>query len=173
MVANPAILPCGPQNPLVVGQSEDSRYVENIMEHALLSDVLQHCWYVENLRVEVMRPEVDGGGYDLVLEAKRPGRKRGRVRHVQLKSRWRHGGRRTIKNLNSRLRDHPDPCVVWIFWQVDPATCRVTLQYRYSPMSKWPNPVPGASKFNLAWQDFIPGPGAGFLNTRGLASNLF
>jgi hypothetical protein len=76
-----ANLPCGPGIPLPKGPN-DARYVENIMEHAFLSEVLQHCWFIRHHPVEVIRPDVDAGGYDLVLEAKR------RVRHIQLKSRW-------------------------------------------------------------------------------------
>ena len=102
MAIDPATLPCGPENQFARGRFEDSRYVESIMEHRFLSDVLQYCWFIQNRRVEVMRPEVDGGGYDLVLEAD------GRIRHIQLKSRWQEGRNRFLK-INSRLRDHPEP----------------------------------------------------------------
>lgn len=156
-------LPCGPANPKAVGQFEDSRYIENIMEHVFLSELLQHCWFILHQRVEVIRPDVDAGGYDLVLEAN------GRVRHVQLKSRWQHGGNRILKRINSRLRDHPNPCVVWIFWEADPATCRVGLQYKYSEEASWPLPVDAAATFPLKWADFFPG----YLDIAALATHLF
>jgi hypothetical protein len=31
-------------------------YVENLMEHAFLSELLQYCWFVRHHRVEVIRP---------------------------------------------------------------------------------------------------------------------
>ncbi len=158
-------LPCDPAtNPRTRGQFIDSRYVESIMEHGLLSDLLQYCWFVQDHRVEVIRPEVDLGGYDLVLEAK------GRVRHVQLKSRWQDGGNREVR-INSRLREHPDPCVVWIFWKADPATCRVDLKFRYSPASKWPPHVPGESSFELNGAHFDPLPG--YFDIAALVAVLF
>jgi hypothetical protein len=126
MAMNPANSPCGPANPFAKGP-RDARYVENIMEHAFLSEVLQHCWFIRHHRVEVIRPDVDAGGYDLVLEAN------GRVRHVQLKSYSAGGAKGAPKMINPRLRDHPDPCVVRISWKPDPETCRVVLRYRYSP----------------------------------------
>jgi hypothetical protein len=144
--------PCGPANPFAKGQFEDSRYVESMMEHRFLSDVLQYCWFIQNRRVEVMRPEVDGGGYDLTLEAG------DQIRHIQLKSRWQQGRNRSLK-INARLREHPDPCVVWIFWEVDPATCEVRLRYRYSERSDWPQPVAGETAFLLKWGNFLPSPG--------------
>jgi len=148
----------------VVGQYVDSRYDENLIEHAFLSELLQYCRFVVDKRVEVLRPDVDAGGYDLVLEA------RGRLRHVQLKSRWYPGRKRNrTLDVNSRLHDHPDPCVVWTFWEVDPATCRVNLRYKYSEASDWPPQVVGASTFQLAWKDFSPG----YLGVAGLMAKLF
>jgi hypothetical protein len=148
MTMNPADLPCAPAK--IAKGPEDARYVEDIMEHAFLSEVLQHCWFILHRRVEVIRPDVDAGGYDLVLEANE------RIRHVQLKSRW-GGGASTVKtSINSRLRDHLDPCVVSISWQADPKTCLVTLRYRYSERSMWPKPVPGATDFELKGANFLP-----------------
>jgi hypothetical protein len=60
MAMTPANSPCGPANPFAKGP-RDARYVENIMEHAFLSDVLQHCWFIRHHRVEVIRPDVDAG----------------------------------------------------------------------------------------------------------------
>ena len=170
MAMNPDNLPCGPGIPLPKGPN-DARYVENIMEHAFLSEVLQHCWFIRHHPVEVIRPDVDAGGYDLVLEANR------RVRHIQLKSRWRRAtGRKDLK-INPRLLVHPDPCVVWILWQADPATCRVTLQYKYSDpkVAKWVKPMPRAATFELKWADFLPSfrDTPPFLDTPALVDQLF
>jgi hypothetical protein len=158
-------LPCGPDNPFARGRHEDSRYVESMMEHRFLSDVIQYCWFRQNRRVEVMRAEVDGGGYDLVLEAGR------RIRHVQLKSRWQKGRRRSLQ-INSRLRDHRKPCVVWIFWQVDPMTCEVDLQYRYSEPSKWPVRSEGETTFTLKRDAFLPSEDGRYLDIASLIGRL-
>lgn len=164
MAVNPADLPCGRGNPFAKGP-KDSRYVENIMEHAFLWEVLQHCWFIRHHRVEVIRPDVDAGGYDVVLEAN------GRVRHVQLKSHAAGGAKGAPKLINSRLRDHPEPCVVWISWKVDPATCRVALRYRYSEKANWPPPVDGAPTFELKGAHFLDAPS--FLDTPALVDQLF
>jgi hypothetical protein len=163
MAMNAEESPCGRSNPFAAGQTKDARYVENIMEHAFLSDVLQHCWFVRHHRVEVIRPDVDAGGYDLVLDAN------GRIRHVQLKSRWKGGRSKVGTQILSRLRDHADPCVVSISWQANAATCRVDLQYRYSDKAKWPPPVWGASTFELTGRHFLPD----FLDTPALVAELF
>jgi hypothetical protein len=155
--------PCGPGNPFAKGQSKDARYVENIMEHVFLSELLQHSWFIRHHRVEVIRPDVDAGGYDLVLEAN------GRVRHLQLKSRWQEGAARVGTTINSRLRDHPDPCVVSISWRADPDTCRAALRYRYSDMARWPAPVPEETTFELKGRHFLPG----FFEIPALADHLF
>ncbi len=165
MAMNSANLPCGPANPFAKGP-RDSRYVENIMEHAFLSEVLQHCWFVLHHRVEVIRPDVDAGGYDLVLEANE------RVRHVQLKSHSAGGAKGAPKLINSRLRDHPDPCVVRISWKADPSTCRVALRYRYSEKANWPPPVDGATTFELKGAHFVPSTPA-FFETPDLVDQLF
>jgi hypothetical protein len=101
MEMNSATSPCGPANPFAKGP-KDSKYVENIMEHAFLSEVLQHCWFIRHHPVEVIRPDVDAGGYDLVLEANE------RVRHVQLKTYSAGGAKGAPKLINSRLREHRD-----------------------------------------------------------------
>ncbi len=117
---------------------EDARYLENIIEHGFLSELLEHYWFAHRRRVEVIRPDVDGGGYDLVLEANR------RVRHVQLKGRYRKASGPKVVKVHSRLRDHWDPCVIWIFWDWDETLNRVRLEYRYSSPKQrsWPDPDP-------------------------------
>jgi hypothetical protein len=132
------------------------------MEHVFISELLQHRWFIDQDRVEVIRPEVDADGFDLVLEANK------HVRHVQLKSRVRHGQARSTR-INARLREHPDPCVVWVFWRVDPATCRVSVEYKYSPWQRWPPLEPGEPTFVLKWADFLPD----YVDIEGLVSLLF
>jgi hypothetical protein len=161
--ANPP--PCGPANPFDKGPT-DARYIENLIEHAFLSEVLQHCWFIRHHRVEVIRPEVDAAGYDLVLQANE------RIRHVQLKSYSAGGAKGAPKLINSRLRDHPDPCVVRISWKPDPERCRVALRYRYSAKASWPQPMDGATTFELKGVHFAPSTPE-FLDAPDLVDLLF
>jgi hypothetical protein len=134
---------------------KDSRHIENIIEHAFLSELLEHCWFTQHRRVEVIRPDVDSGGYDLVLEVAP------RIRHVQLKSRHQRASGAKVLELYGRLRDHLDPCAIWIVWEWDTSTRRVRLSYRYSPHSNWPAPEPDPEpgeppKIRLTSSHFLP-----------------
>ena len=81
-----------------------SSYRESIVEYLFLGDLLRTLW---PRRVEVMKPQVDDGGYDLVMEAG------GHIRHVQLKSSVLKG--KTYKQKVRRcLKLKPSGCVVWI-----------------------------------------------------------
>jgi len=56
---------------------------ENLIEHVFLGELLRGLWRKNVRDLEVLRPEVDSGGYDLALEF------RGVTRHMQLKSSYR------------------------------------------------------------------------------------
>ena len=45
-----------------------SQFYEQLVEHALISEVLQEAWYSFGMTVEVLRAEVDAFGYDVVFE---------------------------------------------------------------------------------------------------------
>ena len=53
---------------------------EKVLEHLFVGDLLRCLWRRGGRDVEVLRAEVDKGGYDIVLEANDV------IRHVQLKS---------------------------------------------------------------------------------------
>lgn len=84
--------------------SELSSYRENLIEHLFLGELLRHLW---PLRVEVMKPQVDDGGYDLVLDS------RGVVRHIRLKT-SRLDATTTRQEIHSRLAKKAGGCVIWI-----------------------------------------------------------
>jgi hypothetical protein len=67
-------------------------------------------------RLEVLKPQVDDGGYDLVLEANDV------VRHVQLKTTFR-GAKVRRWNVNALLSTKPSGCVVCVRFE------RTTLQF--------------------------------------------
>jgi hypothetical protein len=56
---------------------------EKIIEHLFVGELLRTLWQRGARRVELLRAEVDAGGYDLVLECN------GIIRHIQLKSSYR------------------------------------------------------------------------------------
>ena len=45
-----------------------SSYRERVLEHLFVGEVLRELWLRGEHQVEVLRPEVDGAGYDVVLE---------------------------------------------------------------------------------------------------------
>lgn len=89
-----------------------SSYREALLEHLFAGEVMKYLWLQGIHRMEVLKPQVDDGGYDLVLEAN------GITRHVQLKSS--HQGSSTARvNVNLRLMEKPSGCVVWTIFDPD------------------------------------------------------
>ena len=90
-----------------------SSYREMLLEHLFAGAVMSHLWLKGYAHLEVLKPQVDDSGYDLVLEAN------GIVRHVQLKAS--HIGAATPQvNIHLALAKKPSGCVVWITF--DPET---------------------------------------------------
>ena len=58
-----------------------SSHREALIEHLFAGEIMKRLWLAGIARVEVLKPQVDDGGYDLVLEANSI------VRHVQLNTR--------------------------------------------------------------------------------------
>jgi hypothetical protein len=85
---------------------------ENLIEHVFLGELLRGLWHKNVRDLEVLRPEVDSGGYDLALEF------RGLTRHMQLKSSYR-GARRSEVTAHVKLLERPSACVLWIFFDPD------------------------------------------------------
>src|SRR6267378_4947305 len=68
-----------------------SSHREALLEHLFAGEIMRRLWIRGDWRLEVQKPQVDDGGYDLVLEAN------GVVRHVQMKASFR----------GSKVRDTP------------------------------------------------------------------
>jgi hypothetical protein len=85
---------------------------ENLIEHVFLGELLRGLWRKNVRDLEVLRPEVDSGGYDLALEFK------GVTRHLQLKSSF-IGARRSDVTAHVKLLDRPSACILWIFFDPD------------------------------------------------------
>jgi hypothetical protein len=90
-----------------------SSYREMLLEHLFAGAVMRHLWLRGVGRVEMLKPQVDDSGYDLVLEAK------GFVRHIQLKASH-HGAATARVNINIALQEKPSGCVIWLHF--DPNT---------------------------------------------------
>lgn len=84
-----------------------SSYREALLEHLFAAEVMRHLWLRGNVRIEMLKPQVDDGGYDLVFEAN------GVVRHVQLKSSH-HDSATAHATVSLSLAKKPSGCVVWL-----------------------------------------------------------
>lgn len=89
-----------------------SSYREMLIEHLFAGAVLRHLWVLGARRLEVLKPQVDDGGYDLVLEAGSI------VRHVQMKSRVR-GATTKDYSLSLGLAGKPSGCAVVVEFAPD------------------------------------------------------
>jgi hypothetical protein len=93
----------------VVTHSESSSFREKLVEHLFVGEVLRHLWLHGVVSAEFLRPEVDCGGYDLVIACNSI------IRHIQLKSS--HSKAKTAKqHINIRLAEKPSGCVVWVIF---------------------------------------------------------
>jgi hypothetical protein len=75
--------------------------------HIFLGQLLAFMWRSGTRDIEVLKSEVDRGGYDVVLEAN------GVIRHVQLKSSFR-GSKVRAVDVSTKLLRKPGGCVLWI-----------------------------------------------------------
>jgi hypothetical protein len=80
---------------------------EKLVEHLFLGELLRHFWVTGAGNLDVLKPEVDRAGYDVVLE------KDHIARHVQLKTSIKKS-RDTSVSINTELASHPSGCVIWI-----------------------------------------------------------
>ena len=80
---------------------------EKLIEHVFLGELLRCLWQKGKSDIEVLRPEVDAGGYDLAIECD------GILRHIQLKS-TRAGGKAAHVDIHTKLAAKPSGCVIWI-----------------------------------------------------------
>ncbi len=109
-----------------------SSYREMLLEHLFTGAIMRHLWLKGSGRMELLKPQVDNGGYDLVLEAKRI------VRHVQLKASY-HGAATAVVNVNVALADKPSGCVIWIRFDPESLDLGPFLWFGGAPGEKLPD----------------------------------
>lgn len=89
-----------------------SSHREALLEHLLAGEIMKRLWLRGDWRLEVLKPQVDDSGYDIVLEANRV------VRHIQLKASFR-GSKVRVAKVNALLADKPSGCVVFMWFDAD------------------------------------------------------
>src|ERR1700682_6383953 len=87
--------------------SADSRLREPARGHVFLGQLLTFMWQSGTRDIEVLKSEVDRGGYDVVLESN------GVIRHVQLKSSFR-GSKVREADVSTKLLRKPGGCILWL-----------------------------------------------------------
>ena len=87
----------------------DSSLREKIIEYAFVGELLRNLWRRGRRDIEVLRAEVDRGGYDLVLHCN------GVSRYVQLKSSHREAATARV-TVNLKLAEKTSGCVIWILF---------------------------------------------------------
>jgi hypothetical protein len=88
-------------------QFRSSSHREKVVEHVFLGELLRYLWVARIPGVQVLKPEVDASGYDLVLSLGKV------IRHVQLKTSM-HDGKAARQPIHESLGEHLSGCVVWI-----------------------------------------------------------
>jgi hypothetical protein len=84
-----------------------STYREKVLEHVFVGELLKYLWVAGLVSVDLLKPEVDSAGYDVVITAGRI------VRHVQLKASLAEG-KAGGQKINASLAEQPSGCVVWV-----------------------------------------------------------
>ena len=87
--------------------SFDSSLREQALGHIFLGQLLAFMWRNGGRDVEVLKSEVDRGGYDVVLESN------GIIRHIQLKSSFRGSKVREV-DVSTKLLRKPGGCILWL-----------------------------------------------------------
>ncbi len=82
---------------------------EKLIEHLFIGELLRHLWLRGIRDVEVLRAEVDSGGFDLVVECG------GILRHIQLKASHKAAKTDSV-GINIALSRKPGGCVIWLFF---------------------------------------------------------
>jgi hypothetical protein len=109
-----------------------SSYREALLEHLFSGEVMRHLWSQGFTRIEVLKPQVDDNGYDLVLEAN------GITRHVQLKSSH-HLSATSRVSINIRLAEKPSGCIVWTYFEPTTLALGPFLWFGGAPGEPLPN----------------------------------
>ena len=109
-----------------------SSYREMLLEHLFAGAVMRHLWLKGFVRMELLKPQVDDGGYDLVLEAN------GIVHHVQMKASRRDAETRR-QSINVALAEKPSGCVIWLRFDPESLNLGPFLWFGGAPGERLPD----------------------------------
>lgn len=117
----------------------NSSYREILIEHLFVGEIMRRLWLREIAQFEVLKPQVDDSGYDLVIEAN------GIVRHIQLKSSFDTAATGQVK-ASLKLTLKPSACVIWV--RFDPKTINLGpfMWFGGAPGA----PIPDLTAFKVA-----------------------
>jgi hypothetical protein len=123
----------------IAAHSRQSSYREALLEHLFVGSLLRTLWCAGPVPAEVMKPQVDDAGYDLVVEAN------GVIRHIQLKSSFR-GATTASQKVHLRLGEKPSGCVVWVVFEPETLDLGPFLWFGSLPGA----PLPDLASFKVA-----------------------
>lgn len=99
-----------------------------MLEHLLISQLLRFAWLRDEARLEVMKPEIDRSGYDIVLEV------HGVCRHVPLKTSS-HSAKTSRQNIHVDLASKPSGCVIWTRFKAERPSIRVLTKGKFTELA--------------------------------------
>jgi hypothetical protein len=97
---------------ITTAHTAKSSYREMLLEYLFVGELLRHLWKRGIYSVEVLKPQTDDAGYDLVVECNSV------IRHIQLKASHLDASTARV-NINKRLAEKPGGCVIWIWFNSD------------------------------------------------------
>jgi len=124
-----------PVNVEGLAHSTDSSLREQALGHIFLGQLLTFMWRKRARDIEVLKSEVDRGGYDVVLEAN------GFIRHLQLKSSF-CGSKVREVDASTRLLRKPGGCILWL--EFDPESLAIDRFYWFGGAPGMPLPDLGS-----------------------------
>lgn len=104
---------------------------EKILEHLIIGEVLKCLWRKGLRDIEVLKAEVDSGGYDVVISCQ------GIIRHIQLKASYK-GSATNEQKVQLSLGTKPSGCIVWM--QFDPESLNLGPFYWFGGSPGQPLP---------------------------------
>lgn len=115
-----------------------SSYRETVVEHLFVGELLRVLWMRGPEHAEVLRPQVDDAGYDVVIEANST------IRHIQLKSSSL-TAKTSRQQVHQGLAGKPSGCIIWV---------RFDDQMRLGPFlwfgAEPGQPLPELASFSIA-----------------------
>lgn len=85
---------------------------EKILEHLFIGEILKSLWKKNIRDIEVLKAEVDSGGYDVVISCG------GTIRYIQLKASYK-GATTREQKVQLSLGTKPNGCVIWMQFAPD------------------------------------------------------